>query len=83
MTTWFTADTHFGHANIIRHCDRPFASIEEMDDELIRRINERVSAPINLDELAAIMARKSFRAVDHQRSLTGDVETSVPGDAGP
>lgn len=24
---FFTADLHFGHANIIRHCARPFASV--------------------------------------------------------
>ena len=24
MKVWFTADTHFGHGNIIRYCDRPF-----------------------------------------------------------
>ncbi|MEL6104705.1 MAG: metallophosphoesterase [Planctomycetota bacterium] len=26
---WFTADTHFGHANIIKHCQRPFLSPNE------------------------------------------------------
>ncbi len=36
---WFTADTHFGHANIIEYCNRPFGSIMEMNDELIRRWN--------------------------------------------
>ncbi|MCX7665352.1 MAG: metallophosphoesterase [Gemmataceae bacterium] len=28
--TWFTADLHLGHANIIRFCQRPFLSPEEM-----------------------------------------------------
>ena len=27
VTRWFTADLHFGHANIIRYCDRPFADV--------------------------------------------------------
>jgi len=26
---WFTADTHFGHANIIKYCQRPFLSETE------------------------------------------------------
>jgi len=26
---WFTADTHFGHANIIKYCARPFLSAAE------------------------------------------------------
>ena len=28
---FFTADTHFGHNNVIRFCDRPFSSAAEMD----------------------------------------------------
>ena len=34
---WFTSDTHFGHENIIRYCNRPFRNAEEMNAELIRR----------------------------------------------
>jgi len=39
---FFTADTHFGHGNIIKHCSRPFGGTTEMDQELIRRWNEVV-----------------------------------------
>ena len=39
---FFTADTHFGHANVIRFDDRPFGSVDEMDEELIRRWNSKV-----------------------------------------
>jgi len=43
MNIFFTADHHFRHANIIRYCDRPFTTCPEMDEELIRRWNEKVA----------------------------------------
>lgn len=39
---WFTADSHFGHANIIKYSKRPFANVEEMDNVLIANINAKV-----------------------------------------
>jgi len=41
MLFW-TADTHFGHANIIRLCNRPYDSVEEMDESLIVNWNTSV-----------------------------------------
>jgi calcineurin-like phosphoesterase family protein len=43
-TFFFTADEHYGHSKIIRYCDRPLASAEEMDAEIIRRHNEIVAS---------------------------------------
>lgn len=48
--TWVTSDTHFGHekcCTVFKREDgvtplRPFKNAEEMDEELVRRWNERV-----------------------------------------
>jgi calcineurin-like phosphoesterase family protein len=42
MTTWFTADTHFGHANILEYCNRPFATADEMDEAMVANWNSLV-----------------------------------------
>ena len=33
---WLISDTHFDHTNIIRYCDRPFKSAEEMNEVLLQ-----------------------------------------------
>ena len=42
MTTWFTADLHLGHRNIIGYCNRPFHDVESMNDALIENWNNAV-----------------------------------------
>ena len=42
MNHWWTADCHFNHANIIKYCDRPFKSLEHMNEVLVRNWNSRV-----------------------------------------
>lgn len=39
---FFTADTHWGHENVIGFDTRPFKTVDEMDAELIRRWNAKV-----------------------------------------
>jgi len=39
---FFTADEHYAHDRIRLYTNRPFASVEEMDEEIIRRHNSVV-----------------------------------------
>ena len=42
MTKWYLADTHFSHGNILKYEGRPWKTVEEMDEGLIERWNEKV-----------------------------------------
>lgn len=42
MTIWFTGCTHFGHDRIRELCNRPFGSVEEMDEVMIENHNSLV-----------------------------------------
>jgi calcineurin-like phosphoesterase family protein len=39
---FFTSDSHYGHSNILKFCDRPFEDVEEMDRMLIENWNKKV-----------------------------------------
>jgi calcineurin-like phosphoesterase family protein len=67
MTTWFTSDTHFGHARIIELADRPFASVEEMNEALVERWNERVAPEdtvIHLGDVALGPIEESLKYIE-------------------
>lgn len=46
--TWFTADPHFGHGNIIRHCGRPFLSGPDQERQ---RANPQGSWKVSAESL--------------------------------
>ena len=40
---FFTSDLHLHHKNIMRYCNRPFPSVEEMDEAIINNWNKTVA----------------------------------------
>ena len=38
-TTFFTSDQHYRHRNIIEHANRPFLSVDEMNETMVNRHN--------------------------------------------
>ena len=43
MTTYFGSDTHFFHANVIKYCNRPFSTVEEMNAHYISEWQKKVN----------------------------------------
>lgn len=39
---WVISDTHFGHDNIIKYCERPFQDSKEMDERIVQNWNSVV-----------------------------------------
>lgn len=61
MSIFVTADTHFDHPNIIRHCDRPFENVDEMNQTLVDNWN----AVVNKHDLVYILGDFAFQGHRH------------------
>ena len=62
---YFTADCHFDHANIIRFCDRPFSSVQEMNEVLIDNWNRKVTG----NDTIYILGDLLYRSADPEAIL--------------
>lgn len=40
---YFSSDQHYFHSNVIKYCARPFASVEEMNEMMVKYWNDTVS----------------------------------------
>jgi calcineurin-like phosphoesterase family protein len=75
MTRVFvTSDTHFGHANIIKYCNRPFDSVSEMDESLIQRWNTRVGVADTVYFLGDFGMCSDDRKLEILSQLNGDIK---------
>lgn len=73
MTIFFTSDHHFGHRNIIKYENRPFKSVEEMDEELINRWNSVVKKNDAVYHLGDFTLGNRKNAQDYFPKLNGRI----------
>lgn len=67
MKTFFTADLHFGHDNIIKYCNRPWKNSKEMNVALIDNINNTVDVNDSLYFLGDFCFSKHGKYVEDFR----------------
>lgn len=56
---FFTSDLHFWHKKVIKYCNRPYTSLEQMNEHLIRRYNSFV----HKDSIVYFLGDISFAGV--------------------
>ena len=71
MTIFYISDLHFGHANIINLCNRPFSSVEDMDAAIIERWNAKVRAQDHVYLLGDVAFRNNTPVAEYVRQLKG------------
>lgn len=71
MKIFVTSDTHFGHKNIIKYCNRPFDSVEEMDLAIKTIWNSFVSPKDIIFHLGDVTLKNPKVYLDFLNSLNG------------
>lgn len=69
--TFFTSDLHFGHENIIKYSERPFTSVEHMNESLVTNWNSVVSEKDHIFVLGDVCMGKLESSMRHLYRLNG------------
>jgi calcineurin-like phosphoesterase family protein len=76
---WFTSDLHLGHQNIIKYCNRPWATVEEMNPEIIARWNAVVQPDDEVIVLGDVALGKIRETLPLCKQLNGRLKTLIYG----
>ena len=68
---WFTSDEHYGHKNIIKYCDRPYAFVKDMDEAIIGNFNSRVKPGDTVYHLGDFTLKNYDYAIKYMHQLNG------------
>ena len=70
---WFTSDLHFWHKNICKYCDRPYNSIEEMNQGIIDNWNSVVKE----DDTVFLLGDMGFCGIEKLRTLMSQLKGKI------
>jgi calcineurin-like phosphoesterase family protein len=73
MSIYFISDTEFNHTNIIKYCNRPFKTVEEMDEKLIDNWNNIVESDDIVFHLGDFCYGNSIKAQKYFSRLNGHI----------
>jgi calcineurin-like phosphoesterase family protein len=74
---YFTSDLHFWHANIIKFCNRPFSSVEDMNEAMVRNWNAVVQPEDTVYCLGDVAM--AFRSIELYSQRLNGTKYLVPG----
>lgn len=71
---FFTADTHMNHSNIIKYCNRPFQTVEEMNETIINNWNSVVKDNDEVYHLGDfVLTKDRFAMKNFRGKLNGGI----------
>lgn len=70
---WFTSDLHFWHKNICKYCNRPYKSVEEMNEQIIKNWN----SVIKEDDIVFLLGDIGFCGIEKLRLLMSQLNGKI------
>src|SRR5271169_1776785 len=74
---YFSSDDHFWHNNVIRYCNRPYSSVEQMNEDMVLKWNSVVKPEDTVYCLGDFSL--AFRAVETFTARLMGKKKLVPG----
>lgn len=70
---WFTSDLHFWHKNICKYCNRPYKSVEEMNEHIIKKWNFFIKE----DDVVFLLGDIGFCGIEKLRPLMSQLNGKI------
>jgi calcineurin-like phosphoesterase family protein len=78
MGIYFTADTHFDHNNIIKYCNRPFSTVDDMNMAMVHAWNSKIGADDFVYHLGDVTLGDVYSFAVWMYQLNGNIRI-IPG----